>query len=268
MTKNDELLKVQENWKVQCYEVLKKEYVNNEEEKGKLSCAFGFGVSEHYVQSDKKIMIVGQEANGHTFDYEKWCLKNWREWAIDYLNFQVYNEKSKCKMEYNSSPFWQFFREFKNNGYGVCWNNLDKVRRYTLPDGKEWVESKLPYDENNSERKILNGEIFDGKSLLQKEIEIANPDCVIFAVGPKDPYYHTLCNAFFHHDGAYNMLLRDKNYPNDKPYPTLDYPVVEISKKLGLKIPVFYTYHPNFLRIKGKFEEAVEYIMNELNKDK
>ena len=235
MTMNEELLAVQKVWETQCYNALKKEYDKNEEEKGKLSCAFGFGVSEHYVQSDKKIMIVGQEANGHTFDYEKWRLDNWQEWAIDYLNFQVYNVTPTTKMEYNNSPFWQFFREFKNNGYGVCWNNLDKVRRYILPDGKEWVESKLPYDGNNSERKILNGGIFDGKSLLQKEIEIVNPDCVIFAVGPKNPYYHTLCDAFFHHDGAYEMLNDDKYYP------TLGSPVVEISTKLGLKMPAFYT---------------------------
>ena len=259
MTMNEKLLEVQKKWEEQCYKVLKKEYDDNEEEKGKLSCAFSFGVSDRYIQSDKRIMIVGQEANGHTFDDKKWCLKNWQDWAVEYLNFQVYKEPAKkYEIDPNYSPFWQFFRAFwdKADGYDVCWNNLDKVRRYTLSDEGKWLERKLPYDENNTERKILNRKIFDGKSLLQKEIEIVNPDCVIFAIGKKNPYYHTLCDAFFHQGNAYDMLLKN--------YPTLGSPVVEISKKLGLEMPAFYTYHPNFLRIKGKFDEVVNKIKEEL----
>ena len=145
----------------------------------KLSCAFSFGVSRHYMESTKKIMIVGQEANGHTFDYEKWRLEKWQDWAVNYLNYQVYDEKSnEYKFSKNNSPFWQFFKKLKEEGFGVCWNNLDKVRRYVKVDGKEWKERKLPYNEENIERAILNEKIFDGnsKSLLQKEIEIAEPD--------------------------------------------------------------------------------------------
>lgn len=261
MTMNEKLLEAQKVWETQCYEILKKEYDDNKEEKGKLSCAFGFGVSEHYAKSDKRIMIVGQEANNHTCDYDNWPINNWQKWAIDYLNLQVYGEKSEeyKDMGKNYSPFWQFFRAFwdRGEGYDVCWNNLDKARAYICRNGKDWVESKLPYDKvnyDNRERKILNGKIFEGKSLLQKEIEIVNPNCVIFAVGPNNPYYQTICDAFFKLD-KYEELLE---------YPTIDKPLVDITDKLNLQIPVYYTYHPNFLRRNEKFDEVVNEIKEKL----
>lgn len=259
---NEELLKVQKEWEKQCYAELKNMYAGKENEKGELSRAFSFGVTEHYVQSDKRIMIVGQEANGHTFDDKNWRLENWQKWAIEYLNFQIYDEKSKYSMTKNSSPFWQFFKYFDEKGYGVCWNNLDKVRRY-LFDGKEWVEDYLPYDDKNSERALLNKKLSSGSSLLKQEIEIAKPDCVIFAVGPKNPFYHTLCNVLFEQntEEAYNKLLYK--------YPSTNQPFCNITDELGLGIPAYYTYHPHFLILKkGGFKRVAEDIMNELKKHK
>ena len=75
---NEELLAVQESWARRCYKKVFDDYKAHEAEKGKLSCAFGFGVSKHYIDSKKKIMVVGQEANGHSLNYEKWNLENWR----------------------------------------------------------------------------------------------------------------------------------------------------------------------------------------------
>lgn len=253
---NYKLLKAQTEWQDKCYGALFEEYKNNEEARGKLSCAFGFGVSEHYVLSDKKIMIVGQEANGHTYDYEKWDLKHWREWAVDYLNFQVYDEKPNGRsFTKNKSPFWQFFKILKNQGYGVCWNNLDKVRRYVKEDGKEWKENYLPYDKDNAERQILNRKIFgEGKSLLEKEIEIAKPDIIVFAVGPSNPYYHTLYSAFLGSSFTYDQIL------NKCPYPTAKEECLNVQGVLNLPVSAFYTYHPNYLKQSKKFEKVIEQI--------
>lgn len=253
MNKNEMLSEVQKIWEEQCYAALKSTYLQNEMEKGKLSCAFALGLSEHYLGSEKKVMVIGQEAKGHTFEYDKWNLENWQKWAIDYLNFQIYREQSESyKFTPNNSPFWQFMRKLKEGGYDLCWNNLDKVRRYIHPDGKEWAEGFLPYDKkkkDNSERAALNKKIFDGRSLLQKEIEIAAPDFVVFACGPKDPYYHTLCNAFFGDGADAYQTLNDKRY-----YPTSRNEIVEISQKLGLNMPAYYTYHPNYLQLRGRHE--------------
>lgn len=263
MDKNEELLQAQTLWHDKCYAALKREY-DNDESKGRLSCAFGFGLSKHYIDSGKKIMVIGQEANDHSFDIAKWGAKNWQKWAIAYFDFQVYGEQTAgYEFSKNNSPFWQFMSKLtaRSIGGGLCWNNLDKVRRYV--NGQTWMETKLPYDKkarDNCERKLLNEKIFEGKSLLQKEIEIAEPNAVIFAVGPTNPYYHTLCDAFFDGEGAYERLL-------DGGYPSLaeNGGVVEISAKLGLKMPAYYIYHPNYLQMRGRLDIVVDDIARELN---
>lgn len=258
---NEKLLKIQKEWKEQLYTPLFEYYNKNREELGVLSCAFGFGVSDRYIESDKKIMVVGQEANGHSVDYEKWGLENWRDWAVDYLNFQVYGDTSqKWNFTANNSPFWQFLIKLKEKGYGVCWNNLDKVRRYITNNGPEPTESYLLENDDDckiKDRSILHKKIFDGKSLLQKEIEIAEPNAVVFAVGPKNPYYHSLSLAFFGGDKVDGYLNeRGKKYPQLKN----DRYCCDIREYLNLDIPAYYTYHPKYLRIKGKLDGVLNKI--------
>ena len=256
---NEQLLEVQSVWEEECYIPLKEEYKQNEEKLGKLSCAFGFGVSDDYLNAPKRVMIVGQEANDHSLKYVKWNLKNWQKWAVAYLEYQLdINKENEYDIQSNYSPFWQFIKRFKEAGYGVCWNNLDKVRRYEYLLETGWKEKKLQYDKENSKRALLNKRIFDGngKSLLQKEIEIAKPDTVVFAVGPRNPYYHTLCLALLG-ENSYDKLL--KSYPDKSNY------CVDITDKLNLGIPAYYTYHPNFLNRNKKLEGAVATILRGKN---
>lgn len=255
---NEQLLKEQKYWEKECYKPLIKEYQNNEAELVKLSCAFSFGVSRQYIESDKKIMIIGQEANDHTFDYEKWCLSEWQGWAISYLNRQVNKEKNK-EMGYNRSPFWRFFRKFAKGGYTPCWNNLDKVRTYVKKDGKDWKEDFLPYKTGSNEREILHRKIFDGnsKSLLEKEIEIAKPDIVVFVVGPNNPYYHSLSLAFFTGEEV------DKRLEAVYPKPNNNECCQEISDILGLNVPTYWTYHPNLLSRKKWLDTVVDKIISD-----
>ena len=58
----------QARWKAQCYDRILK---GNE---GTISCPFSLGVSVEYTQSEKTVMLIGQEANGLTCDYKKWDL--------------------------------------------------------------------------------------------------------------------------------------------------------------------------------------------------
>ena len=249
---NDQLLELQREWEEKCYNPLKEEYDKDILGRGKLSCAFSFGVSDHYANSNKRIMIVGQEANGHSYDYDQWYLYNWQKWAIAYLNRQVNKERNK-DIGYNRSPFWRFFRALEKKGYAPCWNNIDKVRKYCCVDAKDWVECKLPWDEQSKDREILNSKIFNGKSLLQKEIELAAPDAVVFIIGPHNPYYHALSLAFFDGEDVDQRLAEVK--PSEKDC------CQEISSILGLNIPAYWTYHPNFLSRNKLFNNVIDQIV-------
>lgn len=249
--KNDLLLKAQKVWKEECYDKVKANYKTDASKKGILSYTFNLGVSDEYVKSPKKIMIVGQEARGHTHDEEYWCLKR----TVDYMNCQVHGKKNpkykrdKC----NRSPFWRFFRKIDNDGqgYSPCWNNIDKVTRYEIARSGEEKERKIDDDD----RKVLNQKLSLGQSLLQKEIEIVEPDIVVFAIGTNPAYLCALRAAFGLEKewGEYCPSLT----------PTLDGCCREISKILNLDVPTYWTYHPNFLNYHKLFNDTVKKIVSE-----
>lgn len=247
---NEYLLKAQKEWEEECYIPLKEAFDKENYGKEKLSRAFSCGVSDHYVDTRKKIMIVGQEARGHDSHGGLDC---WQKWAIDYLERQVYNEH-KDTIGYNRSPFWRFFNKFKKNGYAPCWNNIDKARKYCFDDTKGWIEHKLSCDERYKARELLNEKIFDGKSLLQKEIEIAKPDIVVFAIGTEDSYLCSLRNAFELEKewGEYDLSLTATSEGCCK----------DISNILHLDTPAYWTYHPNYLNFRKLFEDAVKKILS------
>ena len=238
------LLFLQGEWQRLCY---KKVAVDG---KDKISCPFSVGVAEDYVQSEKTVMIVGQEANSLTCDYDKWNLENMQKWAIAYLKKQLGIETDYTidgkRLRYNHSPFWEFFRTFKNNGYFPCWNDLDRVKRYVGNN-----EYRLTLDEQGyAQRKILNEKFRNNKSLLQNEIDLLMPSVVVFAVGPKNPYFRTLGYAFDVDEKILNLH-----------YPTPENPCREVSKILGLDMPAYWTYHPNYLCRKGLLRHVIEEII-------
>ena len=216
---------------------------------GEISCPFSVGVSKEYVSSEKTVMIFGQEANSLTCDYEKWNLENMQAWAVAYLERQLgietdYKIDGK-RLKYNGSPFWDFFRAMKKSGYFPCWNDLDKVKRY-----KAGNEYRLKLDEEGyGQRKILNAKVKRAKSLLQNEIELLKPDIVVFAIGPRNPYFSTLGYAFDLDEAVLSPHC-----------PTPEKPCREISKILGLDMPAYWTYHPNYLSRKGIFGKVLNEI--------
>lgn len=248
---NQKLLKTQQDWQTKSYnDVLK----GNE---GSISCAFSCGVSNKYLESDKKIMIVGQEAIGLTCKYDVWDLPNMQEWYIKYFERQL----RICKhgdISWNRSAFWQFMRKLNDEGYFPCWNNIEKVIRYKY--GVAFDNHKFEKTDNGAEQEVfhvyenereaLNRPCLDGKTLLQKEIEIAQPDIVVFVVGPHNPYYNAM-------ELAFNL---DENQLKDY-YPTNERYITEVSDVLGLNIPTYWTYHPQFLSRKKYFDDVIKFII-------
>ena len=107
----------------------------------------------------------------------------------------------------------------------AVWNELDKM--HYIPAGNNdrtkcirvWKEDK----------DVLNGEVKNGKSLLQLEIETIQPDLIVFLTGPSPKYVFSM-------ESALKKDLPDK--PNKKE---------PISFFLYGSIPCLWTYHPGGL---------------------
>ncbi|MCH5157281.1 MAG: hypothetical protein J1G02_05355 [Clostridiales bacterium] len=247
---NEKLLVAQQEWKSKMYDYILKG------NKGQISCPFSCGVSDKYLESDKKVMIIGQEAVGLTCEYDTWNLISMQKWNTDYLERQL----DICHNEYkwNKSPFWQFIRKLNNAGCFPCWNNLEKVVRYECGKRFNCYEGKgenrkAVYYLYDAEREMLNQKCIDGRTLLQKEIEITQPDVIIFAVGARDPYYNAIELAFGLQEGQLKNF-----YP--KVSKEINRPCSEISAVLGLNVLTYWTYHPRYLRQANILNQVIEII--------
>lgn len=232
---NKKLLDVQQVWKNEIYNTVL------QGKEGIISCPFSFGVSDKYLLAHKKVMIVGQAARGHTCEYDKQDLPTMQNWAVEYFESQM---QISTIHQYNPSPFWRFFRALKQDGLFPCWNNIDKVSKYV---GSK--EQKI----DNIQREILNGKLSLGSSLLQKEIELAQPDAVILTIGPND-YSNSLFRAFdVDKDTLWKLRPTTQNFCS------------EISTEIGLKIPTFWTYHPRYLSATNFFDKTIANIVKSVN---
>jgi hypothetical protein len=115
--------------------------------------------SEKYQQQARKLLIVGQETKG------------WGYYADNIEAGMRHYEEFNVGQGYYSSPFWNVTRKverlLRNQEYSCAWTNISKF---------------------DVEHKRASGEqlaaISEIDSLLIKEIEIIQPDIVLFYTGP------------------------------------------------------------------------------------
>lgn len=303
--KNAEIISAQKEW----YSNVMLPYINNQFTKKeftfdlsenekiddvKISCPFCMGLTEEYINSkNKKIMIVGQVARnlgrwskqwqGKSLDAlfsdtdkkeDYWPAKRMQNWANDYLDVQLKCNNPTYDIKYNSSAFWDFFRDLKSCGnISLCWNDLDKVN-FVENDGKE---KNLTYED---ETVFSSKYEYDGVnlSLLQREIKIAQPDIIIFAIGP---YYAlsldvALGVSDYKYDHMSNIELSKKSLKVSKLFK--DYPgknryvvqnddlKVAVNNLLGRETIVLWTYHPTALRRLKLYSQAINDIAKIINK--
>lgn len=183
----------------------------------------------NYSKGEAKplVMFVGQETNGYngtdkelvkiSAGSEEYVKKS-QEWVVDRL----------VKMDFTPSVFWNFVKGIcKNSEINVCWNNLDKI--YYRAETEKCI--KL-YKEDERE---LNAP-FEGKTLLQHEIETVVPDLIVFLVGPG--YQFSMETALP------GIITKDCK-------PTKGDSLKEFTIKINDKneeIPCVWTYHPNYMR--------------------
>lgn len=260
MNKNEELREVQAAW---VEEVFKKYIVDCNEENNKLytdkqskrqgcevSCPFCMGLTKEYIDNKEnktKVMIVGQQPLGfgcwkeQSKDFglkepkNEWTHINLQKWAIEYLNTQLKND-TKSGIKYNPSPFWRFFQALNDENTVLCWNDIDKV--YYGKKDDDYHEGTLTY----LAEEVLSAPFeYDGTklSLVKREIEITNPDVVVFVTGPS---YALSMGTALEYEKTSNEKIGKK-------CPTIKNPVVELDiiKCNNKEIKVLWTYHPGYL---------------------
>lgn len=222
---NEVLLRQYEEWEKYIKQELKQEFnIEN------LCLPFVVGVNETYIQSQKKVVFVGKETfnfKKYKFDCKEYDLKSNQEWTIRYSDRQIgiKNEES-----YNPSPFWQVYRLLSENGYGVCWNNINKIQNLSYEGAK-----------------ISNGKYgVENKSLMERQIIATKCQAIVLSCGKT--YIDSIATIF--------------NVENDKiPKLSKDNKVIDITNELNIGIPVIYSYHPRYLYKKDK--ENLINILNE-----
>ena len=234
-----------------------KEYTDNDWGLGDPFLSEPFFVGLPKYSNDKPlIMVVGQETDlfGDVINIVKdgtinnKNLKKSQDWtikAVSILNGSMEEkwndyENNLQTVELRSKPFFNFLRELAKC-YNVCWNNLDKIH-YTAKLTKDGQTKNKTGKLYCDDEKILGGAYFEGKSLLQKEIEIVTPDCVLFVTGPNyKKSMDTQIGKIFDKTPNSNTVVvtaKDKQY--------------------------FWTYHPQYLQRKEWCEKVLKELQEKL----
>lgn len=207
---------------------------------------FHLGLSEKLPRKQKLVMLIGQEASDFwTYGATENVPDCIQQWCIDYFDKQLFRAKSSSSERYNRSPFWAFFRKLHQGGVNTCWNNLDKLHRYGSSVSKEGhidtytMQLKLEHQQELSRQYGP-----DKRSLLQREIDVVQPDAIVFITGP---YYASSIACAF---GVDPQSL-DSLAPSKANYCT------RIEHAIGLNMPVFWTYHPKYLRFNSGYTQRV-----------
>ena len=228
-----------------------------------LSFPFYFGISDKYGESHKKkIMIIGQETGGG-FDFrnsnnEKIKADNKPEASQKWT--YTYNEDQRVNGS-NQSPFWSFIRHINAFPDCIsCYNNVDKIHFSKISEGDTTnSNSIIPIPLSYKAEKLFsasfdfNGEI---KPLLLREICILKRynllDAIVFTTGP---YYDQTMEWAL---GLNRKTLRAWR-------PTDDTPLRDVSEEIQLAgIKVFWTYHPNYLRLKRKESMVLDTLFKQI----
>ena len=267
------------------------------DESYEISCPFCMGLTEEYIESGKtKIMIIGQAARALGYWSKHWKDKSadvddlyneaddskegyyppkrMQKWANEYLTVQLSGHGTQ-KINYNRSAFWAFFRQLKKrNDASLCWDDIDKVHFICSSDDKS--EKALKY----KDEVYLSAKYGDDKlSLLQREIEIANPDAVIFAIGPTYAlsadvalgisgfdYTNMQENRLSKRSAEVSKLFTD--YPNKNNCVVQNEDMQNAVRKLLRRedTAVLWTYHPSALKRLKLLDEAVYKISEIISK--
>ncbi len=180
-------------------------------------------IENHYDLAKYKILIIGQEAGWLDSKVVK---DNVSELLEHYTNY-----KMASKSPERNSPFWraaktitQFFKPDSESELNYLWTNVSK---YSDDGGPIAIE--------------MQGEILNRLNLLPGEIEIIQPDLIVFFSGPN--YDQAIQMQF---DNQVKFKRVNSNIP-EKEFAQLTIP------NISDKTKIYRTYHPRTLQQQQKW---------------
>lgn len=185
--------------------------------------------SEEYIKSKLKLMIIGQETMGWNSEQyqkaEEATVESLQERYDLFVNNGGFN-----------SPYWQFQKAMKEklaSSVGFLSNNVVKI-------GCEYDPGYI--------KEVLDWQL-EHFNIFSGEIEVCQPDVMIFLTGPRyDKVLRLSLGRFSATCVDPNIrclhILRFEKYPD---------------------LPVIRTYHPRYLRLSKKWESALGHITEFVN---
>lgn len=174
-------------------------------------------IPEEYYKQPTKLMIFGQQTRG------------WGRGSISDL-LSCY-KKFNFGENLSYTPFWNIIRKIEKiceiESYNIVWNNLNKCA---------YNENRPP---RNLEQKILNN-----FPVIKKEINIVEPDAILFLSGPK-------------FDQHLRKLFEGCSFQNIQNFSKRKFS--KIKHKL-LPVNTYRTYHPHYLRRSGMEDNVLKRI--------
>jgi uracil-DNA glycosylase family 4 len=174
-------------------------------------------VPNSYFEARKRLMIVGQQTYG------------WENGNIDELLrcYKAFNFGEN----YHASPFWNITSKICNimgiSRFAIAWTNLVKC---------DFREERPPLH--------LEERIQEAFPVLREEVDILQPDLLIFFTGP-----------------AYDERIA-KSFKNISFRALDEFSYNTLATVVGPDVPAntLRTYHPKYLRISGKEADFLTYI--------
>ncbi|TLD98062.1 hypothetical protein LS80_006265 [Helicobacter trogontum] len=208
-------------------------------------------ITQNFLDSKIKIMIVGQESNGWNFFLKQLWVDTDRNFRDSIQEAMGKTEKFQSKTKSNNTQFWQFAASVYNE-FNEKIDKKDSIKSYFF-----WTNlRKICYDNKpkKSLPQALQTQIDNELNiLLLQEIKIINPNIVLFLSGPDYDTYikQQLKGARFNKVGVFKE--REMAYITHE----------DLQNIIMLRI-----YHPRYFSLKIKkanpeyFKTIIETIRN------
>ncbi|CAJ7237864.1 Uncharacterised protein [Burkholderia pseudomallei] len=227
------------------YESIKQNHRIPETLTSRLSCPLLLKIPEGWYESDKRVLVVGQETLGWGFrqgEYYAWPHPDLlaftdfvaaQDSVLALVDGYAAFEYARHQPDNYRSPFWQAYRQIRQ-AVGNQPDGLDTSVLWTNLFRMALDETSVVKRGTLEETKVLQSV---SASVLQREIEILNPSAVVFYTGPD--YDGSLLGTF---EGAMLTVLDG-------------YSKRELAAVAHPALPAksYRSYHPGYQNRSGKW---------------